>query len=217
MLKKLTDEKIVEILETGITEFAKKGLDGANINVIAKNAGISIGVLYKYFENKEEFFLACVKRSLEALEAVLKEVTNGEEKILVRAEKIIRAVIYYSKEYSDYINMYQEIMSGSSKKFAPLLAVEIESMTAKTYADFIKKAMESDDIRKDIDPRMFAFFFDNLLTMLQFSYSCDYHRERLKVYCGVDVFDDDEKVITELVKFIESAFTFAQSEVAHGK
>ena len=100
-------------------------------------------MLYKYFENKEEFFLACVKRSLEALEAVLKEVTNGEEKILVRAEKIIRAVIYYSKEYSDYINMYQEIMSGSSKKFAPLLAVEIESMTAKTYADFIKKAMES--------------------------------------------------------------------------
>ena len=47
MLKKLTDDKLEEILEVGIMEFADKGPDGANINVIAKKAGISVGVLYK--------------------------------------------------------------------------------------------------------------------------------------------------------------------------
>jgi AcrR family transcriptional regulator len=217
MLKKLTEEKIVEILEAGIAEFAEKGPDRANINEIARKAGISVGVLYKYYKDKEDFFLACLRRSLGVLESVLKEVIAGEDKLLVRAEKMIRAVQYYSRNHSNYINMYNEITSGSSKKYAPMLAAEIESLTAKTYSGFIERAMKDGDIRNDINPRLFAFFFDNLLMMLQFSYCCDYYKERAKVYCGEDIFKDDEKVVSELLKFLESAFTFCQSEVVHKK
>jgi AcrR family transcriptional regulator len=215
MLKKLTEEKIAEILETGIAEFAEKGLDRANINVIAKKAGISVGVLYKYYEDKEAFFLACLRRSLDVLDLVLRDIMAGEEKILVRAERMIRAVQRYSREYGNYINMYNEITSGSSKRFAPVLAAEIESLTAKTYTGFIERAMENGDIRNDINPRLFAFFFDNLLMMLQFSCCCDYYKERAKIYCGEDILEDDEKVVLELLKFLESAFTFCQSDVMH--
>lgn len=217
MLKKLTDEKMAEILETGVAEFAEKGLERANINVISKKAGISVGVIYKYYEDKEAFFLACLRRSLEVLESELEGIITSEDKLLVRAEKLIRAVQYYSREKSIYINMYNEITSGSSKKFAPQLAAEIEGMSSRTYTHFIAKAVENNEIRNDINPQLFAFFFDNLLTMLQFSYSCDYYRERLKIYCGEDILDNDEKVLTELLKFIESAFTFSQSEVVHKK
>ncbi|HWQ79556.1 MAG TPA: TetR/AcrR family transcriptional regulator [Anaerovoracaceae bacterium] len=215
MMKKLTEEKMAEILETGIAEFAEKGMDRANINVIAKKAGISVGVLYKYYADKEAFFLACLRKSLDVLESVIHDVIAGEDKLLARAEKLIRAVQRYAREHSNYINMYNEITAGSGKKFAPLLAAEIESLTAKTYAGFIERAMENGDIRNDINPRLFAFFFDNLLMMLQFSYSCDYYRERAKIYCGEDILEDDEKVVSELLKFLESAFTFCQSEVVH--
>ncbi|MFA9376026.1 MAG: TetR/AcrR family transcriptional regulator [Lachnotalea sp.] len=217
MLKKLTQEKMIEILEVGIAEFADRGLDGANMKAIAKKAGISVGVLYKYYEDKDAFFLACLRKSLEKLEAVIKEVVSSDEKILVRAEKLIRAVLYYSREYGNYINMYKEITSSSSKKFAPLLALEIESITSKTYTTFIKKAMDEGDIRDDIDPRLFAFFFDNLLTSLQFSYCCDYYKERLKVFCGESILEEDEKVVSEMLKFIESAFTFSQANITHKK
>lgn len=217
MLKKLTEEKLEEILETGIGEFAEKGLDRANINVIAKKAGISVGVLYKYYEDKEAFFLACLRRSLDVLESALHDVITCEDKLLVRAEKMIRTVQNYSREYSNYINMYNEIASGSSKKYALMLAAEIESLTAKTYTGFIERAIEDGDIRNDINPRLFAFFFDNLLTTLQFSYCCDYYKERAKIYCGEDILEDDEKVVSELLKFLESAFTFCQSEVVHKK
>lgn len=217
MLKKLTDEKMIEILETGIEEFAAKGLNRANINVIAKKAGISVGVLYKYYEDKDAFFLACLRRSLDVLEGVLHDVVEGDDKILIRAEKLIRAVIYYSCEHSNYINMYYEITSGSSKKFASFLAKEIEGISARTYVGFLDKAVKSGDLRSDMDPRLFAFFFDNLLMMLQFSYCCDYHKERLKVYCGEDIFDDNEKMVTQLLKFIESAFTFSKTEDSYQK
>jgi AcrR family transcriptional regulator len=215
MLRKLTEEKIEEILETGIAEFAEKGLDRANVNVIAKNAGISVGVLYKYYGDKETFFLACLRKSLNVLESVLKEVVDSEDKILVRAEKMIRAVQAYSRKHSNYINMYNEITSGGSKKFAKVLAKEIETVTSKAYSELIEKAMRDGDIRSDINPRMFAFFFDNLLTMMQFSYSCDYYNERMKIFCGEDVENRDEEMISQLLKFLESAFTFNQSEVIH--
>lgn len=215
MLKKLTDEKIGEILETGIAEFAEKGLDRANINVIAKKAGISVGVLYKYYQDKEAFFLACLRRSLDFLESVINDFMSGEEKLLARVEKIIRALQFYSREHTNYINMYNEITSGSSKKFAPILAKQIESVSARVYTQFIAKAREDGDIRSDIDPKMFAFFFDNLLMMMHFSYCSEYYRERFKIYCGEDILDNDEKVVTELLKFVESAFTFDQSAIVH--
>ena len=217
MLKKLTEEKINFILETGISEFAEHGLDRANINVIAKKAGISVGVLYKYYKDKEVFFLACLDKSLKVLDTAIADFLKGEEKLLARAEKIIRAVQFYSREHCDYIKMYNSITVGSNQRFAPELAKRIEGLTASVYTSYIKEATQAGDIRSDIDPRMFAFFFDNLLMMLQFAYSCDYYTERFKVYCGDNVLQEDERVVKELLKFFESAFTFEQSEIKHRK
>jgi len=215
MLKKLTKEKIDDILETGINEFAELGLDRANINVIAKKAGISVGVLYKYYQDKEVFFLTCLDKSLAVLENVVADFLSGTDKIMVRAEKIIRAVQFYSRKHTNYIKMYNSITVGSNKRFAPELAKRIEGLTAKVYAEFIARAIIDGDVRGEIDNRMFAFFFDSLLMMMQFSYSCDYYMERFKVYCGDEVLEQDERVVQQFLKFIESAFTFEQSQIKH--
>jgi hypothetical protein len=86
---------------------------------------------------------------------------------------------------------------------------EIEQERSQIYITQITHALENGDVRPDLDANMFAFFLDNLLQTLLFSYTCDYYRERFKIYTGIDVDElDDEAVITHLLKFIESAFTF---------
>ena len=215
MLQKLTSEKIDAILETGINEFAEYGLDRANINVIAKKAGISVGVLYKYYKDKEVFFLACLNKSLIVLDQVISEVLIGEAKLLKRVEKIVRAVQKYSRKHVNYTKMYNSITVGSNKRFAPELAKRIEGMTSQVYSQFIANAMQEGDIRQDIDPAMFAFFFDSLLMMMQFSYSCEYYMERYKIFCGADILKEDERVVQEFLKFIESAFTFDRGKITH--
>ena len=70
-MKKLTDEKQAALLEAGIAAFARAGFRGASIGAIAGAAGTSVGVLYKYYENKEAFFDACLRHSLRSLEALL--------------------------------------------------------------------------------------------------------------------------------------------------
>jgi AcrR family transcriptional regulator len=191
------------------------GLDRANINIIAKKSGVSVGVLYKYYQDKEKFFLACLRHSLETLREVLSDAISGDEKIIKRAEKLIRAVQITSREHSVYNIMYNEITAGASQKYAKMLAEEIEGISSEVYIQFITEAKDSGEIRDDIDPRMFAFFFDNMLLAMQFSYSCDYYKERFKIFCGDSIMDDDEKVVIEFLKFIESAFTFKQSDIQH--
>ena len=202
-----------KVLQTGIDEFSRLGFENANINVIAKKAGISIGLMYKYFETQADLFILCLEAAISGQHAVSAAVLTSDEPILVRAEKLIRAIQQTSGRESRYVKLYNEITKMSDEKQVRYYADRIEGISYEAYAGFLKRAKEEGDIRSDMDERMFAFFFDSLLMTLQFSYTCDYYRERFKVYCGDDIFDNDEKVVTELLKFLESAFTFSHDDV----
>ena len=207
--ERASDARKEKILEVGIEEFSSKGYENANINVIAKNAGISIGLMYKYFATKEDLFVTCIQRGMKILDDALEEIMKSDEKILIKAERLIRATCLHSKKNANYIKLYNEITSEKNEEIAKMLAGEIETNTSRKYITSIAQAFAKGDVRQDLDPRLFAFFLDNLLLSLQFSYTCDYSRERFEIYTGINVDEmDDEKVIAQLLKFIESAFTF---------
>jgi len=213
MLKKLTEEKLSEVLECGISEFAEHGFESASMKKIAERAGLSVGVLYKYYADKDAFVWACIKRCLGGLESFLTEMTASEDKPLNYVRQMLKTLLYYSREHGDYIRMYHRItqMTECSQE----LAREIEGFTSKLYSEFLANAQESGDIRRDIDPGLFAFFFDNLLMMMQFSYACPYYMERLKLYGGEDILGNDEYVTEQLLKFTESAFTLESADIHH--
>lgn len=216
MLKKLTQEKQEEILEAGISEFAEHGMQNSSMSAIAKRAGISVGVLYKYYEDKDAFFLACLRRSLSVLENFLDELTSHEDKPLNYARALIESVKRFSSENADHIRMYHEITTNGNNKMAAQMASDIEGMTSKLYTQFIDLAQKNGDVRKDLEPSLFAMFFDNLLMMMQFTYCCPYYRERYKIYRGVDISEEDDLVADQLLRFMESAFTFDKDSVPHG-
>ena len=83
---------------------------------------------------------------------------------------------------------------------------DMEGVSAELYSSLIIQAQQEGLVREDIDPKMFAFFLDNLFIQLQFSYSCEYYKERLKMFVGVDVFEKDDLVAEQLLKFIKGAF-----------
>ena len=97
------------VITAGINEFSELGLEKANINIIAKKAGVSVGLLYKYFDTKEDYFLTCVDEAMTTLEEIIDGVVNSDDKILVRAEKLIRAIQATSGADSKYVKLYNEI------------------------------------------------------------------------------------------------------------
>lgn len=215
MLKKLTEEKLAEVLEAGIAEFADHGLRQASMSDIAKRAGISVGVLYKYYENKDGFFLACVRRCTGELDSFLQELCKREMKPLQYAQALIGAVQQFSRQHRDYIRLYHEVTHTGDEIHSAALSREIEGISSRLYTDIIRKAQDAGDVRSDLDPRLFAFFFDNLLMMMQFSYCCPYYQERFKLYVDGEVLENSELITSQLLKFMESAFTLEQADIPH--
>lgn len=209
--ERVSQERQNEILEIAIEEFSSKGYKNANINIIARNAGISIGLMYKYFATKEDLFLTCISRGMVLLQETLENIMKSDCKLLKKAEMVIRATCELSREYKNYIKLYNEITAEKDGERAVAYAREIEGQTSRIYITAIAQALASGDVRQDLDPRLFAFFLDNLLLMLQFSFTCEYYKERLCIYTGVNIDElNDDEIVKQLLKFIESAFTFSK-------
>jgi len=203
---KIPEEKRQKILNVAITEFSEHGFDSANINSIAQKAGISVGSIYKYFANKEALFLTVIHFGVEKLKSVLEEIMQSDEGLESRIEKIIRAIQLHSRNNVQLTRLYNEMTTESRSTLVWKIASDMENATAGLYASFIKDAKKAGEVRPDVDPSLFAFFLDNLFLLLQFSYACEYYKERMKIYVSDDVFDNDELVVEQLMKFIRGAF-----------
>ena len=65
-------EKRELILETALEIFATYGYHGASISMIAQHAGIAKGLLYNYFESKEELLKSILNEGIEELTKIYK-------------------------------------------------------------------------------------------------------------------------------------------------
>lgn len=207
LFNRIPVEKRSRILDAAIEVFASNGYENANTNKIAHQAGISVGSLFQYFDNKEDLFRTAVTHGASVLKSILEEIMLGEEDILNKVEKVIRVIQKHSRESGNMIRLYNEMASQSNSRIIIEAVDEIEGVTAKLYTSLIEKAQLEMQARTDCDPKMFAFLLDNIFMMLQFSYACDYHRDRFKLFVSEDIFERDDFVVEQTLKFIKSAFT----------
>lgn len=66
-------KSIKKILDSAIQEFADKGYGLSSINTICNKGDISKGIMYHYFKDKDEIYLACIQECFDTLTAFLKE------------------------------------------------------------------------------------------------------------------------------------------------
>lgn len=59
--KRRKEDRPGEIIEAALQEFAQKGFAAARLEDVAKRAGIAKGTIYRYFDDKEGVFLACME------------------------------------------------------------------------------------------------------------------------------------------------------------
>lgn len=202
MLKKLTEEQKERILDVATKEFGEKGQGAANISHIAKLSSVSVGVIYKYYGNKEKLFLACLNRSLSHLGQTLQVAVCDARDFKTMVSYLISASIDFSQMHREEIRMYQWITTSSGQK-AKEYAREIEAASSKLYKELFSKAKSDGFMSLEMDPDAFAFFFDNLLMMSQFSYGCEYYDERRKLYFKEK--DEDTFVTNQMVRFLNNS------------
>ncbi len=202
---RLPSEKQNRILSAGLSVFSLNGYHDAKMTEIAKKADVSVGSLYKYFDNKHMLFLALVGKTVSRMEELLRELLNTDMDILLKTERIIRSVQQFSREDTMLIKLYQAMTAESDPTLAESFAVEMESVTARIYLAAVSEGQRLGEVRKDIDPGIAAYLMSTLFMSLQFSYACDYHKKLFRIYLGDSLPDHDDFVVEQLLRFIKSA------------
>ena len=202
---KIGKDKQQRILDAAIAEFSTKGFIAANINVIAKNAGISIGSMYNYFQSKERLFLTIVDHGYAVLEKVISSVDLTKGDIFDKLEMMLRLAQDYSRQYPELSQIYLDLTSGGLAHLSKTVSRQMESITADFYQTMMADAKKTGIMAQDMDEQVTAFCLDNLMVMLQFSATSEYYKERLKIFAGDDALDNDEKIIQGMMRFIRRA------------
>jgi AcrR family transcriptional regulator len=199
---RIPEEKRMRILDSAMEEFSSMGFGNANINEIARNAGISIGSMYNYFTSKEDLFLTLVNHGYKLLEEAIAGVNLEEGDIFDKLERLLRAAQDHAKKNRKMIQVYLDMTSEGLASLSKRLSRKMVSISAEFYHRLIIMARQAGIIRQDIDEKVAAYCIDNLILVLQFSYTTEYYRERMKIFAGKNALKDDETIIRGIMHFI---------------
>ena len=101
-----------QLLEHGVRLFSTRSLDELSIETLAEEAGISRGLLYHYFGNKQEFHRAVVRKAADDLIRVTAPVQEGEP--LERLARSLDAYVgYVETNYAGYVSLVRGAASGN--------------------------------------------------------------------------------------------------------
>ena len=141
----IREEKRALIMNVALEHFAKEGYHNTTINHIARHAGISKGLMYNYFESKEELLSEIINRSIDEISLYFDPDKDGylsEEEfdlfvrklfIIIREKQSFWRLFYQflmQKDVRDQflrsnpgpLNTVEAIYSGSNSKFLGIMS-----------------------------------------------------------------------------------------------
>jgi TetR/AcrR family transcriptional regulator len=112
----LDKEKQDRIINAAIKEFAQNGYEKASTNAIVKEAGISKGLLFHYFQNKKQLYMFLYEYMFQILLDKIYEKVNWDEKdIFIRYREVALLKLDLFKIYPDMFNFIKSLISTSSE------------------------------------------------------------------------------------------------------
>ncbi|SNS38798.1 transcriptional regulator, TetR family [Sphingomonas laterariae] len=141
------------LLDAATAQFAEKGYDATSISGIARAAGVSDGLIYRYFTDKRALLSAVLERLFEHIIDRTARAVHGVEGIERRLEQFIASQLTVFKEEPDLCRLYiREVRNLSTFRGSPLFHM------TKRYTDLlvevVEDAVKSGEVEPGTDPRM---------------------------------------------------------------
>ncbi|WP_042464083.1 TetR/AcrR family transcriptional regulator [Neobacillus dielmonensis] len=147
----LEKEKQDRIINAAIKEFAGNGYDKASTNEIVKEAGISKGLLFHYFQNKKQLFLFLFDHSIQIIsDEFYKKIDLRETDFFARMRQAVMIKMELLTQYPEIFKFVEEAILEDSKE----IKADIENKTKQLNASNFGKIYEGIDFTKfrdDID------------------------------------------------------------------
>jgi TetR/AcrR family fatty acid metabolism transcriptional regulator len=153
------------LLQAAVRVFARKGYHASRISDIAEEAGVAYGLLYHYFDSKEEVLRKVFRETWRALIATIKSVEEGDDPPREQLRKVAEILLRSWRREPDLVRVLVLEVTRSGH-----LAGEMDEIVASFAAiqEIVERGQADGTIRGDIDPRLASYVFygaiDELLT-----------------------------------------------------
>lgn len=195
--------KRLRILDTATRVFAEKGFVGANINTIAREAGVSIGAMYNYFDTKEDLFLTVIDHLHDFLEQGLVSVVGEEMGFFDAIGTMMREAVAAAESHRDKTILYLNTTAEPVDGLAERLSRKMEGVTIRFYRSLAERAVKTGELPPDTDSTMLSFIIDNQIVALQRAYSTRYHEARMSLFLDGETSPD--RVIPRVMQALRGA------------
>lgn len=157
MTAAVPEDKRQLILDAAVRVFARKGYHTSRVGDIAEEAGVAHGLLYHYFDSKEELLETIFRNTW----TLMLETINGVESIeedpaRETLRKVAAIVLRAWRDTPDIVRVLVREVTRS-----PHIQEEIGE-TEQAFAALeriIRKGQDAGEFRDDVDPRFASFVF----------------------------------------------------------
>ena len=150
------DARTRQILAAAHGCFARQGFHGTTMQEIADRAGLSVGALYRYFENKEALIEALAAWGREQKRSAVEGLAGGGGEALGRlVEEILRLLSERDAEAAVRLDVRLWGEALGQPALARIVAEELEALRGPIAAH-VRRERRAGRIRKSADPDAIA-------------------------------------------------------------
>ena len=153
-----------KILDAARAEFIRSGYDGASLNDIIREAEISKGSLYYYFEDKVDVFITVLTEVMKEIQQQVGGIILGEfsDDFWIDIENYIKKTIQFSLENPGIIHLARGLESILATDPHNKSINEFFNSAKSITADILKRGQDMGEVRRDIPLEMLTAIIYNL-------------------------------------------------------
>jgi TetR/AcrR family transcriptional regulator len=131
----LKPEKQERILQSAIKEFADKGFEKSSTNEIVKEAGISKGILFHYFQNKKKLYLFVFDYCVElCMDEFLEKVDEKERDIFEKLRQIASFKLELLHKYPGIFKFFEGAICEECSEVKSDIEERKKKLTESNYS-----------------------------------------------------------------------------------
>jgi TetR/AcrR family fatty acid metabolism transcriptional regulator len=145
-----------QLLEAAVKVFAKKGFHAARVGDIAEEAGVAYGLVYHYFDSKEELLETIFRTTWTEMLARVREVEAAGVPASEAVRQVTALLLRTWRRDPDLVRVLVREVTRNQH-----VQREIEEITAamETLEGIVRRGQETGEFRPDLDPRLAAVVF----------------------------------------------------------
>jgi AcrR family transcriptional regulator len=156
------------ILESAGQEFARLGLAGARVDLIARRAGVNKAMIYYHFRSKEKLYQAVIEDHLNLIDEFLDKNIVGEfsvEDVFYKVSGFLYSLLSERQNFMPII--LREMADGGKRIKAALVRVISKKGVAAKIMKMIDKGIKEGRFRKvDSQQAMISFLGMNMFYLI---------------------------------------------------